>query len=140
LSPIDYSSGVGPKIRKQLDEDMVVWMTTTSADGTPQPNPVWFIVDGDDIIVYSHKTASRNKNVVRNPRVSLNFNSDHLADSMSVITGTAVIDEAFPKADQNSAFLEKYGEQIPAIGMTPDSYTQTYSVTIRITPTKIRGW
>jgi hypothetical protein len=59
---------------------------------------------------------------------------------MSVITGTAVIDQSFPKADQNPAFLAKYGQQIPAIDMTPETYTETYSVTIRITPTKVRGW
>jgi PPOX class probable F420-dependent enzyme len=140
MAAVDYSSDVGSTIRKQLDQELVVWMTTTSADGTPQPNPVWFIPDGDDIIVYSHKTASRNANIARNNRVSLNFNSDPLADHMSVITGTAVIGDAFPQAHQSAAFQEKYGEQIPAIGMTPESHAETYSVVVRITPEKLRGW
>jgi len=137
---IDYTTGVGPQIRKQLDEELVVWLTTTSADGTPQPNPVWFLTDGDDILVYSNHTAARNHNIRRNNRVSLNFNSDPEADHMSVITGSAVFDDSVPPPNQNERYMAKYGHMIPGIGMTPESYAETFSVVIRITPEKIRGW
>lgn len=140
MAAIDYTTGVGPQIRKHLDEDLVVWLTTTSSDGTPQPNPVWFITDGDDIIVYSHRTAARNHNIRRNNRVSLNFNSDPEAEHMSVITGTAAFDETIPPPDMNDRYMAKYGHMIPGIGMTPETYAETFSVALRITPTKIRGW
>jgi PPOX class probable F420-dependent enzyme len=140
VSSIDYSSDLGQRIRKELAEELIVWMTTTSADGTPQPNPVWFVTDGDDVIVYSHNTAARNRNIVRNPSVSLNFNSDPEADRMSVIIGTASIDDAFPSTTENETFQAKYGTRIPGIGMTVEEHSDTYGVVIRITPTKIRGW
>jgi PPOX class probable F420-dependent enzyme len=140
VSSIDYSSDLGQRIRKELAEELIVWMTTTSADGTPQPNPVWFVTDGDDVIVYSHNTAARNRNIVRNPSVSLNFNSDPEADRMSVIIGTASIDDAFPSTIENETFQAKYGTRIPGIGMTVEEHSDTYGVVIRITPTKIRGW
>jgi PPOX class probable F420-dependent enzyme len=140
VSSIDYSSDLGQRIRKELAEELIVWMTTTSADGTPQPNPVWFVTDGDDVIVYSHNTAARNRNIVRNPSVSLNFNSDPEADRMSVIIGTASIDNAFPSTIENETFQAKYGTRIPGIGMTVEEHSDTYGVVIRITPTKIRGW
>jgi PPOX class probable F420-dependent enzyme len=140
VSSIDYSSDLGQRIRKELAEELIVWMTTTSADGTPQPNPVWFVTDGDDVIVYSHNTAARNRNIVRNPSVSLNFNSDPEADRMSVIIGNASIDDAFPSTIENETFQAKYGTRIPGIGMTVEEHSDTYGVVIRITPTKIRGW
>jgi PPOX class probable F420-dependent enzyme len=140
VSSIDYSSDLGQRIRKELAEELIVWMTTTSADGTPQPNPVWFVTDGDDVIVYSHNTAARNRNIVRNPSVSLNFNSDPEADRMSVIIGTASIDDAFPSTIENETFQAKYGTRIPGIGMTVEEHSDTYGVVIRIAPTKIRGW
>lgn len=140
MPSIDYTTGVGPQIRKQLDTELVAWLTTTSADGTPQPNPIWFVPDGDDIIIYSHVTAARNANIRRNNRVSLNFNSDPHADQMSVITGTAAIDATLPPPNENPAFMEKYGDLIPGIGMTPEKHARTYAVGIRMTPEKIRGW
>jgi PPOX class probable F420-dependent enzyme len=140
MTTIDNSSDLGSRIRKELNEELVVWMTTTSEDGTPQPNPVWFITDGDDVIVYSHNTAARNRNIQRNPRVSLNFNSDPHADIMSVIIGTARIDDSLPAPVGNPAFQEKYAALIPPIGMTIQEHSDTYRVAIRITPTKIRGW
>jgi PPOX class probable F420-dependent enzyme len=140
MSIIDDSSELGQRISKELAEEHVVWMTTIAADGTPQPNPVWFVPDGEDIIVYSHNTAARNTNLARNARVSLNFNSDSEADHMSVITGTGRIDSAFPPASANEAFQAKYGALIPGIGMTAQQHSDTYGVVIRITPTRVRGW
>ena len=31
---------LGDRVRRRLSEAKVIWLTTTSADGTPQPNPV----------------------------------------------------------------------------------------------------
>jgi predicted pyridoxine 5'-phosphate oxidase superfamily flavin-nucleotide-binding protein len=30
-----------------LHEAHVIWLTTVDADGTPHPNPVWILWDGD---------------------------------------------------------------------------------------------
>jgi PPOX class probable F420-dependent enzyme len=140
MTTIDWNSDLGQRIRKEMQDELVLWMTTTSADGTPQPNPVWFITDGDDIIVYSHHSAARNRNVERNPRVGLNFNSDPHAERMSVIIGDARIDNSLPAPKDDDGFQQKYGPLIPGIGMTIEEHSDTYSVGIRITPTKIRGW
>lgn len=140
MPTIDWTTDLGQRIRKELRDELVLWMTTTSSDGTPQPNPVWFVTDGDDVIVYSHNTAARNANVERNPRVGLNFNSDPHADRMSVIIGTATIDDSLPAPKDHAAFQAKYGHLIPGIGMTVEQHSDTYSVPIRIAPTKIRGW
>jgi PPOX class probable F420-dependent enzyme len=140
MTAIDWTSDLGQRIRKELHDELVVWMTTTSSDGTPQPNPVWFVTDGDDVIVYSHHSAARNTNIERNPRVALNFNSDFHADRMSVIIGTAAVDPTLPPTKDHADFQRRYGTLIPGIDMTIEEHSDTYSVPIRITPTKIRGW
>lgn len=134
------SPTLAQRVEDQVANELVVWLTTTSADGTPQPNPVWFIPDGDDIIVYSHRTAARNRNIERNRRVSLNFNSDRHANHMTVLTGTIRVDTALPSAHKNPDYIAKYGDLIPGLGMTPETYGETYSVAFRITVDKIRGW
>lgn len=136
----ETENDLNARVQRQLRDELVVWLTTTSADGTPQPNPVWFITEGDQIIVYSHRTAARNRNLGRNNRVSLNFNSDPRADHMTVITGTAVIDPTIAPANQSAAYMAKYGQLIPGLDLTPETYAETYSVPLRITPHKVRGW
>lgn len=111
-------------------------MTTTSSNGTPQPNPVWFYWDGENILIYSQPSSHKLRNIRRNPNVSLNFNSDKDGGNIIVLTGTASIDEK-PKHD--SRVVEKYSEAIPQIGHTPESLAAAYSVQIRISPSKLRG-
>jgi dTDP-4-amino-4,6-dideoxygalactose transaminase len=44
-------SDFGRRVQARLEEAVVGWLTTVGQDGTPQPNPVWFITDGDEILV-----------------------------------------------------------------------------------------
>ena len=142
MASIDLSSGNGPRVKEQLEQEMVVWMTTISASGTPQPNLVWFLweADSDSVLVYTQPNAVRLKNLERNNRVSLNFNSDTTGSEMSVLTGTAAIDESAPRAVDHPAYLAKYNDGIKGLGSTPESFSTAYSVAIRIIPEKIRGF
>src|SRR4029453_7250355 len=50
---IHLSTDFGARVAKRLEEEGIVWLTTTSADGTPQPNPVWFLWNGDNVLIFS---------------------------------------------------------------------------------------
>lgn len=138
--PQDIDRELKTRLDQQLQDEMVIWLTTTSADGTPQPNPVWFIADDEDLIIYSNRTAARNRNIERNNRVSLHFNSDPHANHMTVIIGTAVIDPTIAPANESAAYMAKYAQLIPGLDMTPESYAETFSVPLRITPVRVRGF
>jgi hypothetical protein len=44
-------------------------------------------------------------------------------------------------ADKNVAFIDKYREEMQRLKLgNPEEMARTYSVAIRITPTKIRGF
>ena len=43
--------------RKRLEADEVAWLTTVTDTGAPAPYPVWFVVDGGDIVVFSQPRA-----------------------------------------------------------------------------------
>lgn len=140
MPAVDFSSGNGPRIKEQLDQELVVWMTTISASGTPQPNLVWFLWEADSVLIYTQPNAVRLKNLERNNRVALNFNSDTTGSEMSILTGTASVNDVAPRAVDNPAYLEKYNEGIGNLGSTPESFSDAYSVAIRIVPEKIRGF
>lgn len=137
---IDFSSAFGARVQEQLLNEQVCWLTTVGASDTPQPNLVWFLYQDEAVLMYTKPDAIRLKNIVRNNRVAINFNSDEDGHAMTVITGTATVDETVPPAIENSAYLEKYADGIKAIGLTPESFAREYSVPIRIEIRKVRGW
>jgi len=134
---IDFSSKLGARAEERLRGEKIIWLTTVSSNDTPQPNPVWFYWDGESIIVYSQPTSFKVQNITQNPRVSLNFPTDEEGGDVIVLTGEASVDKDPPAPD--SRYLEKYHEEIPKIGLTPETLAASYSVLIRILPNNLRG-
>jgi PPOX class probable F420-dependent enzyme len=135
---IDLTTELGARAAKRLQEEYVVWLTTVSQDGTPQPNPVWFYWDGKGLLIYSQPSAHKLRNIARHPRVALNFQADHEGGNIIVLTGNATIDKNPPRHD--SRYLQKYRDLITQIGLTPESMAASYSVLIRVSPTRLRGF
>ena len=46
-------------------------LATTRADGSPHVTPIWFVLDGDEIVFTTHHTSVKARNIARDPRVSL---------------------------------------------------------------------
>jgi hypothetical protein len=40
------------QVTERLAKEQIIWLTTT-ADGTPLPNPVWFLWDGKQFLVFT---------------------------------------------------------------------------------------
>jgi PPOX class probable F420-dependent enzyme len=137
---IDLSSEFGIRVAHRLDQELIIWLTTVRADGTPQPSPVWFLWIDQTVLIYSEPNKQKLRNIAQNSKVALNFNSDQGGGAIAIITGEAQIDPQAPPADQISAYLEKYRAAIANIGITPAGFAQTYSVAIRVTPTSLRGF
>jgi PPOX class probable F420-dependent enzyme len=135
---IDLTSKLGVHVAKRLQEEHILWLTTVASDGTPQPNPVWFYWDGKMIHVRSQPGSQKLRNIARNPKVSMNFQADEQGGDVVVLTGDATIDRNPPKPDPK--YIEKYREAISEIGHTPESLAAEYSVLIRITPNRLRGF
>jgi PPOX class probable F420-dependent enzyme len=136
----DASTPFGRRVRDRLAAETVIWLTTTGADGTPQPNPVWFLWDGEDSIhLYNRTGAARLANVKARPRVSLNLNSDANGGDIVVLAGTAELLDDYPLATDNPAYLAKYAEHAKRIFGETTGFAQQYPVAIRIKITKARG-
>ena len=74
----------GDRVRTRLRDSKVIWLTTVGADGTPQPNPVWFLWDGDSsVLVYNRTDAHRLAHVAAHPQVALHLDGDGRAATSS---------------------------------------------------------
>jgi PPOX class probable F420-dependent enzyme len=136
-SPLpDPASAFGQAVRRRLRDDLLVWLTTTGADGTPQPNPVWFLwqEEDDSLLVYSFAGAARLRHLRLRPAVSLNL--DGAEESVAVILGRASLAEAEPPADRHPGFLAKYGHLMSA---GPEQWARRFPVAIRVHLVRVRG-
>ena len=137
---LDPSDPFQARAQQRLLTETVAWLTTVGADGTPQPNPIWFIWDGAETIVIYSVEKAKPRHVAANPRVALHFNTAEDGDDVVIFTGSAVVDRTQPPVAQSPPYLEKYAAMFPAIGYTVESYTERFSAPIVITLEKVRGF
>lgn len=136
---IDTSTPFGERVQRRLREETIAWLTTVGADGTPQPSPIWFLWDGETVLIYSTPGTPKLKNIAHQRRVALSLDSDGRGGDIIILTGDAEIASDAVPAAQVPAYIAKYREGIAGIGMTPASFSETYSSVIRMTPTSLRG-
>ena len=136
---IDTSTDFGARVARRLEEEPIGWLVTVDGDQTPQPSPVWFLWDGETFLIYSQPDTPKLRNIARNPRVALHLDGDGHGGDIVILTGEARLDPDAPAATATPAYLTKYATGIEQIGMTPESFAETYSAALRMTPTKLRG-
>jgi PPOX class probable F420-dependent enzyme len=124
--------------RRRIAEDRVVWLTTVTDSGVPAPNPVWFVPDGEDLVVYTSPTSRRVHNLTKRPVASLHFNSDPHGGDVVVITADVEVTHrqrpsAFP------GYLAKYEADILGpLATTVEAIDETYHTQLRLHPRRIR--
>jgi PPOX class probable F420-dependent enzyme len=124
--------------RRRIAQDKVVWLTTVTDRGAPAPNPVWFVPDGDDIVVFSTPGARKVHNITQRPTVTLHFNSDPEGGDVVVITGSAAVAHG-QRPSALEAYVDKYEASITgSLRTTVDVIDRTYDTEIRIRPTRVR--
>jgi PPOX class probable F420-dependent enzyme len=138
---IDLTSEFGRAVKRHLENEYVIWLTTVDSDLTPQPRPVWFIWEKDSFLIFSQAKAHKVAHIKKHPKVALHFNTDESGDKhVMVFSGEASIDTDSPPAHKVRAYFEKYKDGIAGLDMTPEGFSDEYPVAIRIRAAGIRGW
>lgn len=137
---IDRSSEFGARVLRRLEEDEIIWLTTGGKDGAPQPNPVWFIWTGEQVLIFSQPDRKIG-NIERGSKVSLSFNTDQYGSDVVVFNGEATLGQATDMPDDLKAeYVAKYERGMKSLGMDADTFLATYSRLITVTPTRLRGF
>ena len=136
---IDFTDALGQRALQRIHSEEVIWLTTVTPSGVPQPRPVWFVWDGEAFIIYSQPHAKKVRHIEQNPNVSLHFDAGATGEDVEVFIGTATIDHAAPPVKQMAAYIEKYRAGFVHIKMTEDDYSATFSTALRIVPIRLRG-
>src|SRR4051812_2744501 len=138
MDAVDAASAT--RIARLLDHESVVWMSTVRPDGTPHVIPIWFSWDGESVLIASKPHAKKVANLRANPRVMLALGEPDDDFDVGLFEGVAEILDA-PAADVLPAtHLRKYRDQMAAIGLSREEFLATYSLVIRVRPTRFLPW
>jgi PPOX class probable F420-dependent enzyme len=136
----DADTAFGRRVRTRRNDERVVWLTTVGADGTPQPNPVWFLWrEPDRVLIYNRADAHRLAHLAARPRVALHFDGNGQGGDIVVLAGEARVAPEDGPADAHAAFVAKYAEKIARSFGAPAHFAARYSTPLRVTPTRVRG-
>ena len=137
---LDFTSKFGQRVNGRLQREQIIWLTTVDSDNTPLPRPVWFHWDGETVLIFSEGDTAKLWHIGRNPKVSLNFNTDEEGGDVAVLLGETRVLEEPPAQTRVKAYLRKYKEGLEDLDTTPDEFMGLYSVAILVTPHSMQGF
>jgi PPOX class probable F420-dependent enzyme len=68
-------------------------LSTVREDGSPHVAPVWFLLDGDDVVFTTGKDTVKGRNLVRDGRIALCVDDDRPPYDYVVLRGRARLSE-----------------------------------------------
>ncbi|WP_037578115.1 PPOX class F420-dependent oxidoreductase [Phaeacidiphilus oryzae] len=128
---------INDAVRKLLDEPNPAVLATLNPDGSPQTSVVWVGREGDQLLLSTTAGRRKERNIARDPRVSLTVYDRADPQRYAEIRGTASIEE-----DAGRAFAVALEETYEGPG-SGDAYLalppEVVRVILRITPTRVVG-
>jgi PPOX class probable F420-dependent enzyme len=139
MSDLSRSTAIIARGGARLAEAPVIWLTTVSPNGQPQTSPVWYIIDADELLVYS-LDSPRVRNIEANPHVALNLDGDGEGGDVVTLEGIARIVADHAPCWEVDEYVTKYDSRITDLGHTPESFGNEYHKVVRIRLTNGRVW
>ncbi|MFJ9426427.1 PPOX class F420-dependent oxidoreductase [Streptomyces sp. NPDC101249] len=68
-------------------------LSTVRSDGSPHVAPIWFLLDGDDIVFNTGATTVKGRNLIRDGRAALCVDDDRPPFDFVVVQGRVAISE-----------------------------------------------
>lgn len=122
----------------RIATEEIAWLTTVTDSGAPAPNPVWFIPDGDDLLVFAQPGSVKSRNIAARPRVTLHFETrDPAGSDVVVLHGSATLSHGV-KGSAQAGYLAKYEALMAKIEFTIEDLDTGYDTCIRFTPARAR--
>ncbi len=136
---LDLTKERDAHIDKRLRAELMMWLSTVRPDGRPHLVPVWFLWDGETILIFSQPNQQKLRNLQHNPNVVVALDTAGQGDDVVMIEGKAELLNDPGMSTALPAYAEKYKERLELYGWSGESMAQDYSQAIRITPTKFFG-
>jgi PPOX class probable F420-dependent enzyme len=114
-------------------------VATTRADGRPHLAPIWFVLDGDDLVFMTGADTVKGKSLARDPRASLVVDLEEPPYAFVMVEGTVTLsDDLDNMLPLSIAIAQRYvpADQAEAFGRRN---AVPGELLVRLTPTKTVG-
>ncbi|MCK8680554.1 MULTISPECIES: PPOX class F420-dependent oxidoreductase [Streptomyces] len=124
-------------LKALLDSAVFVNIATIQPDGRPQVSPVWVKRDGEQVLISTTAGRRKERNLRRDPRVTVLLQPFDAPYSYAEIRGTAELETEGADALIDELSMKYTGK--PYAEFNPASAEDAQRVTVRVTPEKIVG-
>ena len=124
-------------VRELLDEPNPAVLGTINPDGSPQTSVVWVGRDGNDLVISTAAGRRKERNMRRDPRVSLSVYDQADPQQYAEIRGLAAVTE-----DVGRALAVRLAEEYEGPGAGEEFLSlppEVVRVVVRITPQHVAG-
>ncbi|MEU6521632.1 PPOX class F420-dependent oxidoreductase [Streptomyces sp. NPDC046924] len=124
---------------KKLIDDTPVFATvaTLQPDGSPQLTVTWIKRDGDDLLISTTVGRRKERNLRRDPRITVMINPPTAPYTYAEVRGTATLD-----TDGGPELIEELSRKYTGkayADFNPASAADAPRVVVRVTPRKVVG-
>jgi PPOX class probable F420-dependent enzyme len=130
---LDMSDPRQAHTAERLRAEEILWLASVRPDGRPHLVPVWFLWEGETILLFSKPENQKVRNLRQNPAVSVALDGADQGDDVIVLEGVAAVIDEPEMTAMLPAYASKYATSLADMGMTAESMAKEYSQAIRIT-------
>ena len=129
---------LNPAQRKFLEERRFAVVGTTNPDGSPHLAVMWYLLDGDDIVVNSAQGRFKDRNLARDPRMSVVVEDEY---RWIRIDGRARTehDQTITHEDIRRLASRYYEDERKVDAAMRDNFSKQHRITYRLPIDKIAG-
>ncbi|MFD7511928.1 PPOX class F420-dependent oxidoreductase [Streptomyces sp. NPDC059853] len=125
------------KLKDMLDGPVFVTIATIQPDGSPQLSPVWVARDGDDVLISTTVGRQKEKNLRRDPRVTVQVQPFDNPYTYAEIRGTATLTTEGGQELIDQLSVKYTGK--PYAEFNPSAGEDAERVVVRISARKVVG-
>lgn len=134
---LNLTSQKDAHIDQRLRTDPIIWLSTVRPDGRPHIVAVWFLWDGETVLMFSQPQTQKIRNLQHNPNVMLALDNTDQGSDVIMLEGKAELLNDPDVQATLTAYAMKYDLLLKSMGWTAEEMAKSYSQGIRITPTKL---
>jgi PPOX class probable F420-dependent enzyme len=125
-----------------LSSPLVAYLATLNRDGTPHVVGMWFVWDGEALLLPTSRETRKARNVLREPRATVTIDDSRGGLDLRGITivGRAEVVDAPGSLELNRAIHRKY---VTDRGLALDpvrEYLLGDDITLRLLPERVSAW
>ncbi len=133
---LDPTNPKNAHIEERLRNDLMIWLSSVRPEGRPHIVPVWFLWDGESILIFSQPHTQKIRNLRHNPNVMLALDDTKSGNDVVMFEGKAELLNEPTENTTIAAYATKYDSLLRSMGWDAATVAAQRSQPIRITPTR----